>query len=119
MCWRGFAELVKSPERVHTYRLTPLSIWNACAVGENAESIVAALRGLSKYAVPSHVGASVRDFATRYGALQLRREAPQLVLRARDLPLPRDWLINRRSRRCCANGARPWSSWSRPPIAAG
>jgi len=82
-----FAELVKSPEHVHTYRLTPLSIWNACAVGENAESIVAALCGLSKYTVPSHVRASVRDFAGRYGALQLRREAPQLVLRARDLPL--------------------------------
>ena len=50
-----FAELVKSPEHIHTYRLTPLSIWNACAVGETAESIVEALRRLSKYPLPGHV----------------------------------------------------------------
>ena len=39
-----FAELVKSPEHVHTYRLTPLSIWNACASGLAAGQMVAALR---------------------------------------------------------------------------
>ena len=54
-----FAELEKSPEHIHTYRLTPLSIWNACAVGETAESIVEALRRLSKYPLPGHVAASV------------------------------------------------------------
>src|SRR5271157_3589227 len=42
-----FAELVKSPEHVHTYRLTALSIWNACAAGERAERIVEQLRSLS------------------------------------------------------------------------
>ena len=56
-----FAELVKSPEHIHTCRVTPLSIWNACAVGETADSIVGALRRLSKYPLPGHVGASVRD----------------------------------------------------------
>jgi len=83
-----FAELVKSPEHIHTYRLTPLSIWNACAVGETAESIVEALRRLSKYPLPGHVAASVRDFASRYGCLKLtRRDEGSLRLWARDLPL--------------------------------
>ena len=83
-----FAELVKSPEHIHTYRVTPLSIWNACAVGETAETIVGTLRRLSKYALPGHVGASVRDFAARYGCLKLtRRDGDSLLLCARDLPL--------------------------------
>ena len=83
-----FAELVKSPEHIHTYRVTPLSIWNACAVGETADSIVGALRRLSKYPLPGHVGASVRDFAARYGCLKLtRRDGDSLRLTARDLPL--------------------------------
>jgi DNA excision repair protein ERCC-3 len=83
-----FAELVKSPEHIHTYRITPLSIWNACAVGDTAETIVGALRRLSKYPLPGHVGASVRDFAARYGCLKLtRRDGDSLVLSVRDLPL--------------------------------
>ena len=36
-----FAELVKSPEHVHTYRITPLSLWNAAAAGLTAEQIIA------------------------------------------------------------------------------
>jgi DNA excision repair protein ERCC-3 len=83
-----FAELVKSPEHVHTYRITPLSIWNACSVGETAQSIVATLQRLSKFALPGHVAASVRDSAARYGCLKLERLSElTLVLRARDLPL--------------------------------
>ena len=83
-----FAELVKSPEHIHTYRVTPLSIWNACAVGETARDHRRTLRRLSKYALPGHVGASVRDFAARYGCLKLtRRDGDSLLLRARDLPL--------------------------------
>lgn len=79
-----FAELVKSPEHVHTYRLTPLSIWNACAIGENADVILGALEKFTKYPLPEHVGASIRDFAGRYGALRLARAENGLVLAARD-----------------------------------
>lgn len=83
-----FAELVKSPEHIHTYRVTPLSIWNACAIGETADAIVGTLRRLSKYALPGHVAVSVRDFAGRYGCLTLkRRDANSLLLTARDVPL--------------------------------
>lgn len=83
-----FGELVKSPEHIHTYRLTPLSIWNACAVGETADSILGALRRLSKYPLPAHIGASIQDFAARYGSLKLiRHNGQSLRLLARDLPL--------------------------------
>ena len=66
-----FAELVKAPEHVHTYRVTPLSVWNACAAGVSAAEIVATLQGFSKYPVPEHVAVEVRDFASRYGRMRL------------------------------------------------
>ncbi|MGA2974486.1 MAG: DNA repair helicase XPB [Spirochaetia bacterium] len=79
-----FAELVKSPEHVHTYRITPLSIWNACAAGENAGQIVGALRSLSRYPVPDHIASEIEDYAGRFGSLTLARESTGLVLRCRD-----------------------------------
>jgi len=82
-----FAELVKSPEHIHTYRVTPLSIWNACAVGVGTDEIVGALRDLSKYPVPGHVETGIRDHASRYGRLRLRRDVEGLVLEAEDAPL--------------------------------
>jgi DNA excision repair protein ERCC-3 len=81
-----FAELVKSPEHVHTYRITPLSIWNACAAGETAEQIVQVLRSLSRYPVPDHIATEIMDYAARFGSLTLARDAAgaALVLRCRD-----------------------------------
>ncbi|MBV9710828.1 MAG: helicase-associated domain-containing protein, partial [Ktedonobacteraceae bacterium] len=49
-----FAELEKSPEHIHTYRLSPLSLWNAAAGGMNAQQIVDMLTQYSKYAIPSN-----------------------------------------------------------------
>ncbi len=48
-----FAELEKSPEHIHTYRITPLSLWNAAAAGMKADAIVACLHEYAKYDVPS------------------------------------------------------------------
>ena len=62
-----FAELVKSPEHVHTYRLTPLSIWNARAAGLAAHEMVAALREHARYPVPENVEQTVLDLAGRFG----------------------------------------------------
>jgi DNA excision repair protein ERCC-3 len=75
-----FAELVKSPEHVHTYRITPLSIWNACAAGVPVESIRQQMRGLSKYDVPRHVEIEIAEYAERYGKLKLTRNHRGLVL---------------------------------------
>ena len=83
----SFAELEKSPEHIHTYRITPLSIWNACAAGHSAESIVGTLVLFSKYPPPEHVLSEVNDFASRYGRLKLERDAEGLVLFSDDVAL--------------------------------
>src|SRR6476469_4858728 len=66
-----FAELERSPEHVHTYRLTPLGLWNARAAGHDAEQVVAALVRYSRYAVPHALLVDVADTMDRYGRLQL------------------------------------------------
>ncbi len=80
-----FAELEKSPEHIHTYRLSPLSLWNAAASGLNAEAIVDSLVRFSKYDVPGNIQADVRDYVSRFGRLKLQRgPAGQLLLTADD-----------------------------------
>jgi DNA excision repair protein ERCC-3 len=69
-----FAELVKSPEHVHTYRLTPLSIWNARAAGLTADEMVAALHEHARYPVPESVDQTVLDLAGRFGRVVITRE---------------------------------------------
>ncbi len=68
-----FAELEKSPEHIHTYRITPLSLWNAAAAGMSAEDIVAALHQYTKYDVPGNVTTDIADYVSRYGRLKLVR----------------------------------------------
>ncbi len=69
-----FAELVKSPEHVHTYRLTPLSIWNARAAGLSADEMVAALHEHARYPVPENVDQTVLELAGRFGRVIITRE---------------------------------------------
>jgi DNA excision repair protein ERCC-3 len=73
-----FAELVKSPEHVHTYRLTPLSIWNARAAGLPAESMVSVLREHARHPVPRSVEQEVIDLAARFGRVVLTRDGDSL-----------------------------------------
>jgi len=75
-----FAELLKSPEYVHTYRITPLSVWNAAAGGLDAETIVATLRTFSRYDLPRGVEQRVREAYARYGALTLEPHSDGLLL---------------------------------------
>ena len=83
----AFAELVKSPVHIHTYRLTPLSIWNACAAEIDPDWIIESLQRYSKYPLPAHVVHEIGDFASRYGRLKLHRGEGGLVLEAEDEPL--------------------------------
>ncbi len=69
-----FAELEKSPEHVHTYRISPLSLWNAAAAGVTAEEVCAALDDFAKYPVPPSVLTEVRDQLRRFGRLKLVRD---------------------------------------------
>ena len=80
-----FAELERSPEHVHTYRLTPLGLWNARAAGHDAESVVDALLTYSRYPVPHALLVDVAETMDRYGRLQLANDpAHGLVLRGLD-----------------------------------
>ena len=80
-----FAELEKSPEHIHTYRLSPLSLWNAAASGLTATDILDLLTRYSKYDVPGNIQADVRDYVSRFGRLKLvRGPAGELLLTTDD-----------------------------------
>ena len=83
----AFAELVKSPEHIHTYRLTPLSIWNARSAGLQSEEIATRLCDLSRYQVPENVLTEIRERASRYGRLRLMADEKGLLLAADDAAL--------------------------------
>lgn len=83
-----FAELERAPEHVHTYRITPLGLWNARAAGHDAEQVVDALLEHSRYPVPHGLLVDVAETMDRYGRLQLRKDpAHGLVLHALDVPV--------------------------------
>jgi DNA excision repair protein ERCC-3 len=83
-----FAELEKSPEYIHTYRITPLSLWNAAAAGLSAPEIVASLDQYSKYDLPGNVRTDILELVSRYGRLKLNKYGDDLlVLSSTDQPL--------------------------------
>src|SRR5690349_9225955 len=69
-----FAELERSPEHIHTYRLTPLGLWNARAAGHDAEQVVNVLLTFSRYAVPHALLVDVAETMARYGRLRLDKD---------------------------------------------
>ena len=80
-----FAELERSPEHVHTYRLTPLGLWNARAAGHDAEQVVDTLLTFSRYAVPHALLVDVAETMDRYGRLRLEKHPTSgLVLASTD-----------------------------------
>src|SRR5690242_11781536 len=92
-----FAELEKSPEHIHTYRLSPLSLWNAAAGGMDAQAVLDLLARYSKYAVPSNVAVDIREYISRYGRLKLMREGEALLLVSDDSALLMEVMRNRRT----------------------
>ncbi len=70
-----FAELVKAPEFIHTYRVTPLSLWNAAALGVPFKEIVDGLEDFSRYDIPSNVIVDMREWHETYGKLVLHKAA--------------------------------------------
>lgn len=66
-----FAELEKSPEHLHTYRLSPLSLWNAASAGFSADDAVAVLEKYARYDVPQSIPQWIREIADRFGMLRL------------------------------------------------
>ncbi|WP_111767824.1 DNA repair helicase XPB [Nakamurella deserti] len=92
-----FAELERSPEHIHTYRITPLALWNARAAGHDAEQVVDALVRWSRFPVPQALLVDVVDTMGRYGRLVLRSVPGQgLVLVARDRLVLEEILRNKK-----------------------
>lgn len=72
----AFAELEKSPEYLHSYRITPVTVWNAAAIGMSADEIVDTLEDLSCVPVPPNVVVDIRTWCERYGLFRIERRAP-------------------------------------------
>ena len=66
-----FAELERSPEHLHTYRLTPLSLWNATSAGLTPDDAVAVLEKYARYDVPQNITMWIKETASRFGKLRL------------------------------------------------
>ncbi len=92
-----FAELEKSPEHIHTYRLSPLSLWNAAAGGMSAATILELLTHYSKYAIPSNIAVDIREYISRYGRIKLIREGDALLLTSEDMALIVEVLHHKRT----------------------
>lgn len=79
-----FAELEKSPEHFHTYRVTALSLWNAAAAGHQSVEVLMQLRAVSRYELPPSIARFISETMDRYGVLELRRGDNGLVLASSD-----------------------------------
>ncbi len=82
-----FAELEKSPEHIHTYRLTDLSLWNAAAAGLTAGAMIEVLGRYSKFPLPTNLPADIAERVSRYGRVRLERCGDRLRLVCPDRPL--------------------------------
>ncbi len=92
-----FAELERAPEHVHTYRVTPLALWNARAAGHDAEQVVDALVRFSRYPVPQPLLVDVVDTMSRFGRLVLTNNpAHGLVLHSNDRAVLEEVLRNKK-----------------------
>lgn len=75
-----FAELVSSPEHMHTYKVSPLSLWNAASAGMSAEQMVDALRRYAKFPIPENVATDIQELAGRWGRLKFEEFDQGLLL---------------------------------------
>ena len=82
-----FAHLEKSPEHIHTYSITPLSLWNAAALGMTPALVVERLDKYSKYPLPQNVPENIFELMGRFGKLLLETRGDNLVLRGTDAAL--------------------------------
>lgn len=81
----GFAELVTSPEHFHTYRISPLSLWNAASAGLTADEILESLAVFSRYGIPQNIEYDIREYVSRYGRLKLQKDdTGELILECDD-----------------------------------
>jgi len=90
-----FTELIKSPEHMHTYAISHLSLWNAASSGHSAQEVLDTTRRYARFPIPANVVYTIETFMGRYGLVKLERRDGQLVLSAEDENLF-DELLNHR-----------------------
>lgn len=94
-----FAELERAPEHIHTYRITPLALWNARAAGLDAETVIHVLITYSRFPVPHALLTEIAETMGRYGRLQLVTDpAHGLVLHATDAPVLAEVMRSKRTK---------------------
>ncbi len=79
-----FTELVKSPEHMHTYAISHLSLWNAASSGHSAAEVLETLRRYSRFDLPHNVVFEIETFMERYGQVRILREDGRLILETQD-----------------------------------
>ena len=77
-----FAELEKSPEHLHTYKLSPLSLWNAASAGFSADDAIAVLNKFARYDVPQSIEIWIKEISGRFGKIKL--------IKGPDIPVERN-----------------------------
>lgn len=83
-----FAELERAPEHIHTYRITPLALWNARAAGHDAEQVVDVLETYSRFPVPQPLLIDVAETMSRYGRVRIHSHpAHGLILESTEAPI--------------------------------
>ena len=83
-----FAELEKSPEHLHTYRITPLSLWNAASAGFTPDVVSDTLDGFSRFPVPPAVRTWVVETMARFGSIRMiPSDDPDYLVLTTDIPL--------------------------------
>jgi DNA excision repair protein ERCC-3 len=90
-----FTELLKSPEHVHTYGISHLSLWNAASSGHDANEVLTVLRKYSRFELPHNLVTEVETFMERYGQVRILREDGMLILETLDPTLMSEILNHR------------------------
>lgn len=90
-----FTELLKSPEHVHTYGISHLSLWNAASSGHDANEVLTVLRKYSRFELPHNLVTEVETFMERYGQVRILREDGLLILETLDPALMTEILNHR------------------------
>jgi DNA excision repair protein ERCC-3 len=92
-----FAELEKSPEHIHTYRVSNLSLWNAAAAGFTADQMIDVLRRYTKFPLPTNLPADLTETVSRYGRVKLERgDAGKMKLTSPDKALVAELARNKK-----------------------
>ena len=96
-----FAELVKSPEHIHTYLISSISIWNASASGVTLEEIISTIENYSKFVVPQNVIENIKTIYQRFGKIELIKgnSEDELLLDVKERNIELEILANHKKKK--------------------